>query len=62
MIIARRAGCLARAVAQIGQWRRGQRLELTARVRPDLIDIARGAGLLTKADEAILAAVPKNLL
>ncbi len=48
--------------AQIGQWRRGQRLELTARVRPDLIDIARGAGLLTKADEAILAAVPKNLL
>ncbi|MFT4242432.1 MAG: tRNA (guanosine(37)-N1)-methyltransferase TrmD [Acidovorax sp.] len=41
--------------AQIERWRRDQRLALTARHRPDLIEAARGAGRLTPADEAALA-------
>ncbi|MDP3230115.1 MAG: tRNA (guanosine(37)-N1)-methyltransferase TrmD [Acidovorax sp.] len=41
--------------AQIERWRRDQRLAITARHRPDLIDAARQAGLLGKADEAVLA-------
>ena len=40
---------------QIERWRRDRRLEITARRRPDLIAAARSAGLLTKADEALLA-------
>jgi len=40
---------------QIERWRRDRRLEITARRRPDLIEAARSAGLLTKADEALLA-------
>lgn len=40
---------------QIDQWRRGQRLTLTARLRPDLIVQARQAGHLTMQDEALLA-------
>lgn len=40
---------------QIERWRRDQRLAITARHRPDLIGIARQAGLLGPADEATLA-------
>jgi tRNA (guanine37-N1)-methyltransferase len=40
--------------AQIERWRRNQRLQLTARHRPDLIEAARHAGRLTKQDEAFL--------
>lgn len=39
---------------QIEAWRRAQRLTLTQRLRPDLIDVARSAGLLTAQDETIL--------
>ena len=41
--------------AQIERWRREQRLALTAQERPDLIEAARTAGRLTKADLAFLA-------
>ena len=41
--------------AQIERWRRDQRLAITARHRPDLIDAARKAGRLAAADEAVLA-------
>lgn len=41
--------------AQIERWRREQRLRLTARHRPELIDAARAAGRLTRADEDLLA-------
>jgi tRNA (guanine37-N1)-methyltransferase len=41
--------------AQIEQWRRDQRLAITARHRPDLIEAARKAGRLTAVDEAALA-------
>ena len=41
--------------AQIERWRRDQRLAITARHRPDLIDAARKAGRLAPADEAVLA-------
>lgn len=40
--------------ANIAQWRRQQSLLLTARMRPDLIVLAREAGWLTKADESFL--------
>jgi tRNA (guanine37-N1)-methyltransferase len=40
---------------QIERWRRDQRLQLTARNRPDLLAVARNAGLLTSADEAVIA-------
>jgi tRNA (guanine37-N1)-methyltransferase len=43
--------------AQIERWRRERRLELTVRHRPDLIAAARGAGRLSKADEAFLARI-----
>lgn len=46
--------------AQIERWRRDQRLAVTARHRPDLIDAARNAGRLTAADEAALAAAGKR--
>jgi len=39
----------------IEAWRRRQRLEITARHRPDLIAAARGAGRLTPDDETFLA-------
>lgn len=39
---------------QIERWRRNQRLRLTARWRPELIDAARAAQRLTPADEAFL--------
>ena len=41
--------------AQIERWRREQRLALTARERPDLIEAARAAGRLTGADIVFLA-------
>jgi tRNA (guanine37-N1)-methyltransferase len=41
--------------AQIERWRRDQRLQITARLRPDLIEAARRANLLSGADNAALA-------
>lgn len=41
--------------AEIETWRRRERLRLTASTRPDLIDAARAAGALSKADEKFLA-------
>ena len=41
--------------AQIERWRRDQRLAITARHRPDLIDAARREGRLGPLDEAALA-------
>mgnify|MGYP001791554739 FL=1 len=41
--------------AQIERWRRDQRLQLTARLRPDLISQARLAGRLSPQDETCLA-------
>ncbi len=40
--------------ADIARWRREQSLRLTAELRPDLISIARGAGLLSASDEKTL--------
>ena len=40
--------------AQIEAWRRQQRVQLTARLRPDLIAAARQAGRLDKRDEKCL--------
>jgi tRNA (guanine37-N1)-methyltransferase len=40
---------------QIERWRRDQRLQLTARLRPDLIAQARLAGRLSAQDEDCLA-------
>ena len=39
---------------QVGRWRREQALQLTARRRPDLIDRARAAGVLSAEDERYL--------
>ncbi len=47
---------------QIERWRRDRRLEITARHRPDLIAAARAAGLLSAADEALLAKPAENCL
>lgn len=47
--------------AQIERWRRDQRLEITARQRPDLIARARAAGQLTRQDESVLRAIPNRL-
>lgn len=41
--------------AQIERWRRDQRLLLTARHRPDLLEAARRAGRLSKLDEDLLS-------
>lgn len=41
--------------ALIERWRRDQRLALSQQQRPELIDQARQAGLLSKVDEAFLA-------
>jgi tRNA (guanine37-N1)-methyltransferase len=46
--------------AQIERWRRDQSLAITARRRPDLIDAARAAGRLSKADEKTLKALPSQ--
>ncbi|MGZ5200581.1 MAG: tRNA (guanosine(37)-N1)-methyltransferase TrmD [Telluria sp.] len=45
--------------AEIMKWRRQRMLEATAAKRPDLLDKARSAGLLSKADEAFLAGFAK---
>ncbi len=42
---------------QIERWRRDRRLEITARHRPDLVEVARSLGRLTPADEALLASL-----
>jgi tRNA (guanine37-N1)-methyltransferase len=42
--------------AQIERWRRDQRLVLTARLRPELLEAARAAGQITPQDEAVLKA------
>ncbi|QIL81517.1 tRNA (guanosine(37)-N1)-methyltransferase TrmD [Diaphorobacter sp. HDW4A] len=47
--------------AQIERWRRDQRLALSAKHRPELIEAAREKGALNKADEAHLAKLPKLL-
>ena len=47
---------------QIERWRHEQRLEITARRRPDLIEAARAAGRLSKADEAFLSQAQLNRL
>ena len=47
---------------QIERWRRDRRLEITARERPDLIDAARAAGRLSRADEAVLAGLRPSVL
>jgi tRNA (guanine37-N1)-methyltransferase len=48
--------------ARIEQWRREQRLALTQKQRPELVQKARLAGQLTVKDEAFLAAVAQNLV
>ena len=40
--------------AQIERWRRDQRLALTAALRPELVEAARAAGRLGRADESAL--------
>ena len=40
--------------AQIDRWRRDQRLAITAERRPELVDAARTAGRLSRADESAL--------
>ncbi|MES2959617.1 MAG: tRNA (guanosine(37)-N1)-methyltransferase TrmD [Pseudomonadota bacterium] len=40
--------------AEIARWRRERSLELTARRRPELIDVARAAGRLSPSDERFL--------
>ncbi|GAB3401681.1 tRNA (guanosine(37)-N1)-methyltransferase TrmD [Massilia agilis] len=48
--------------AEIMKWRRQRMLEATATKRPDLLEQARTAGLLTKADEQFLAGLAKPVL
>lgn len=43
---------------QIERWRREQRLALTARLRPELIDQARRDGRLSAQDETVLSNLP----
>ena len=45
--------------AQIAAWRRQQSLKLSAQYRPDLLEKARQSGLLSRADEQLLAQKPK---
>ena len=40
--------------AKIADWRRQKSLELTLRIRPDLIELARANGLLSREDERFL--------
>ena len=48
--------------ARIERWRRDQRLLLTARQRPDLIEAARRLGRLDDQDEGVLRSVGGNSL
>lgn len=43
-------------------WRRQQRLEITARWRPDLVEQARQAGRLTDADQEFLASLTSTAI
>ncbi len=43
--------------AEIEKWRRERALEATLKKRPDLIDMARAAGLLTRSDEQFLSSL-----
>jgi len=45
--------------AEIMKWRRQRMLEATSKKRPELLDKARSAGQLTKADEQFLAGLAK---
>lgn len=47
--------------AEIIKWRRQRMLEATSKKRPDLLDKARSAGQLTKADEKFLADFEKSV-
>ena len=47
--------------ADIARWRRERSLEITARRRPELIEAARAAGRLSKADEKFLATLDITL-
>jgi tRNA (guanine37-N1)-methyltransferase len=46
--------------AHIERWRRDQRLALTQRLRPDLVQAARAAGHLSAGDEAFLSDLLDN--
>jgi tRNA (guanine37-N1)-methyltransferase len=46
--------------AEIAKWRRERALESTSRKRPDLIEKARAAGLLTRADEKYLLTIVRQ--
>ena len=48
--------------AHIERWRREQRLALTRKQRPELVEAARNAGQLSRADEVFLAAQAENVL
>ena len=48
--------------AHIERWRREQRLALTRKQRPELVEGARNAGQLSRADEVFLAAQAENVL
>ena len=47
--------------AEIVKWRRQRSLAATSNKRPDLLDKARSAGQLTKADEKFLADFEKSV-
>ena len=47
--------------AHIERWRRDQRLALTLRQRPELVDAARNAGQLSRTDEVFLAALQTDV-
>ena len=46
-----------RILGEPPRWRRERSLEATVRRRPDLIEAARAAGLLSRQDEAFLASL-----
>ena len=46
--------------ADIGAWRRAQSLVQSLRLRPELVDAARKAGKLSKADEQVLQRAGKG--
>ncbi len=48
--------------AHIERWRRDQRLALTLRQRPELVEAARNAGQLSRTDEAFLVELAADVL
>jgi tRNA (guanine37-N1)-methyltransferase len=56
------APLLAGNHAHIERWRREQRLALTHKQRPELVEAARHAGQLSRTDEVFLAALAENAL